>query len=293
MKNGILKVMMSVSIAALLLSGCGSNSGSIEGVYYKEVSEEFYDYTVTVNHYYDFKADNTGMMSIQDDIPFTWKDGKLMDVEGVNEIGSYRINGDELTIKEGEVSETYTRVSGKCVKPQEYHVDKDNTEDGRYSVDIFSADDIIEDGENVKIKLDLFTVDTYDIADVNTLKKSDAIIVGQKLYIVDSIEDVGGGKNINGGLEEGGTALKAMDEDNCYVYWGMDDYMTYTKQFTGEYPVSEDLVFEDSWATPGEVRTGGLKELKEALSEEGLNHFSAFATIEDGVIINVQRVYVP
>ena len=305
MSKKIFAICLMTVMALSLLCACGSKSDTINtvdtteettvaegtdakesenglsGTYYYTYEEEMEGYTSVVTNYVILNEDGTGKFKAQDTIDVTWT------ADGIDGYATTVEENGDLTID----GITYTKLSGKCVQPNKYELDPENLEDGTYPCAFeVESQDIAGTGmlKNVRI----YTEDTYDIADVGTLETGDAITVRGDLYVIESISDENGFVTINGGIEAGGTELRAFDEDNCYRYAGMDGYSSYTYHFMKDFTISEDVVLTDNY-DPTEVKTYGYDNLTDAFEHPSFFEVNTSIRLENGKIVEINRIYIP
>ena len=88
----------------------------------------------------------------------------------------------------------------------------------------------------------LYTVDQYDIVDINTLEVGDTIIIDGESVVVTSLEwDGDGWLMINGGGMEDGYDLMSFDEDNGWRVVLDDDFPTYTDHGEATLVIHDDI----------------------------------------------------
>ena len=264
------------------------------GVYYMQTEEQIEDYTVTNTSYVILNEDGTGKWCVQDLVDITWNDSEIKADPAV-----YSVQADEkgnLTIVDEaapEIENVYTRLEGKLVMPAQYDITPGHIEDGIYPCAFSAADQSFEGGQDETLKnVEIFTVQTYDIVDMHQLAAGDAIITGTEMTVVTDVSDENGFITVNGGNENGGKEYRAMDEDNCYIYAGMDDYPSYTYYFTGDFPISEDVVFTDSSDLSAEAEYH-YADLKDGMTKDYFFNGNTTIQLENGTVIAINRIYVP
>lgn len=213
-------------------------------------------------------------------------------LKAIRSNGSWAEVVDENKNLQGYISEKYLEVcqEPKTVAPNPIEIDLEAPEDGIYSAAFTAADLTGTTLSNVH----LYTADTYDIVDISTLEVGDTITIDGEDVEIKSIErdDL---VHINGGLEEGGWDLKAQDESNCFVVFGLDDACTYTDHGAATLEVSEDVVFSDN-ALMEDRTTTGIEDVTAAIAEGeayGYDMYNTTLRVEDGKIVEINRIYVP
>ncbi len=260
-----------------------------EGLYCMTVTEEIEDYEVTYTYGYLLNGDGTGISYGQDEIDFTWNE---TEIHFADRTESFIMEPGKLTVENME----YTKVEGNFITPNPCDVDVDNVEDGNYFVYIDEGGIEENDGKTT-ICAEIYTEDTYDIVDINRMAVGDVIYIKGSLLPVNSIEETDSGIiNINGGVENCGSALRALDESNCYIYAGMDMDVSYTRQGVTSIAVSDNVKFIDN-RDPAEekVYTGSdaIAALKEIVKEYPLTCYDGKIAVENSEIVEINRMYRP
>ena len=261
-----------------------------EGLYCKTETEQIEDYEVTYTVGYHLKGDGTGVCYGQDEVDFTWNE---TEIHFADRTEPFTMEPGKLTVEDI----TYDKVEGKFIAPNPYYVDVENIEDGIYYAYI-AEDEINETDDGLMIEAGIYTMDTYDIVDISQMAKGDVIYVYGQLFPVDTIEKNDLGLiNINGGLENGGTALIAEEESNCFVFTGMDVQRSYTRQGMTTLAAADNIKVIDNYDDPdvGKEYTGSdvVPALKEMTAEFPLTCDNCSIRVENGKIVEVHRIFVP
>lgn len=260
-----------------------------EGFYCTTTTEQIEDYEVTTTNGYLFNGDGTGVSYGQDVVDFTWNETEIHFGESTE---NFTMEAGKLKI--GDVE--FDKIDGNLILPQPCNVDIENVDNGIYHAGI-DLSGISETDGKVTVSAEIYTEETYDIVDVNRMTKGDVIYINGELLPVEIVEKTDSGAlNINGGIEEMGSALRPEEESNCYVYFGMDDYGSYTCHGVAELTLSENAKLINN-ADPSEVKeTTGSDvgpALKELLENYSLSCYNCIITVEEGEIVEINRVYVP
>lgn len=140
------KISMILAAAMLLgLAACGSASSSsavsepaasvaesapaseaaqpadmaeVTGAYSYTYEEEMEGETVSTNFYLVLNSDGTGSWLLQDVVPLEW-DGEKITSMGIDY--TYTVDGDTLTMKDGDYETVYTRTEGELPEGLELH----------------------------------------------------------------------------------------------------------------------------------------------------------------------------
>lgn len=260
-----------------------------EGFYCYSGTEEIEDYEVTYTYGYQFNGDGTGAYYGQDVIDITWNETEIHFPDYTE---SFVMEPGKLTV--GDI--VYDKIEGKFIAPNPCDVDAENIENGIYHAYIDEYG-IEEADSDVTIRAEIFTEDSYDIVDINRMAKGDVIYINGQLLPVDSITQTDSGIiNINGGVEELGSALIAVDESNCFVYAGMDMERSYTRQGIADLTVSDDVKLTDKHDPSADKEYMGsdaVSALKEMVKEYPLTCYNCSIMVEDGAIVEITRLYTP
>lgn len=260
-----------------------------EGLYCMTATDVIEDYEVTYTWGYQLNGDGTGMYYGQDDVDITWNETEIHTAS----------NTYDFTMEPGKLTVdgiTYNKVEGNFITPDPCEVDVDNIENGIYHAYI-SEYGINENAGKLTVEAEINTVETYDIVDINRMAVGDVIYINGLLLPVNSIDHTDFGIiNINGGVENFGSALIAEDESNCFVHAGIDMEKSFTRHGIANLPVSENVKLIDQ-KHPDQVKeyTGNeaISVFKEIVHEEPLDCDNCTITVENGEIVEINRLYVP
>lgn len=186
-------------------------------------------------------------------------------------------------------------ITGKLVEPMTYPIDTDNLEDGIYPVDI-KSENVWDDNGKVFVYMTVCETEIYDIVDMNTLAVGDGIECNGEVTKINSVEDKDGVIIINGGLDEGGLEFRAVDESNCYVYFGFNDMMSYEEFGDAYIELDDKCVITDTariYTEQDERYTPA--EFAEAMHQYNM-HYTRFGTkarVENGKVVEINTVYTP
>lgn len=302
-KRLILSVVMITILSMGLLSACGkqknvnentteSSSAGFQvyaGFYCKTEIEKIENFEVTHTYGYLLNTDRTGVCYGQDVVDFTWdKDGIYFKDSTV----AFTIKDNKLTV--GNI--VYDRIAGKLIMPNSNAVDINNIKDGIFNVSI-DKNGINTVSEKTTITAEIFTEESYDIVDINRMTNGDVIYINGTLLPVKSIKKTTSGIiEINDGIENGGSAVRAIDESNCFVYVGMDMEKSYSRKGIAKLSVSDKVKLVDK-SNPSENKeyTGNdaISALKKMTENYSLNCYNCSITVENGVIIEINRLFTP
>ena len=260
-----------------------------EGLYCMTATEQIEDYEVTYTNGYLFNGDGTGISYGQDNVEFTWNETEIHFADSTE---PFVMEPGKLTVRDI----VYDKVQGNFITPFTYEVDVNNIENGIYHTYI-SEYGMSEDAGKLTVSADIYTEDSYDIVDIHRMAEGDVIFVKGMLLPINSIDRTESGIiNINGGVENNGSALIADDESNCFVYAGMDMERSYTIHGVANLTVSDDVKLTDKRDLSDEKEYTGkdaISVFKEMIHEEPLNCYNCSIMVENGEIIEINRLYVP
>lgn len=294
-KKTIIGVTFIATVLAGMLSACGKpvetsfGLEDYEGLYCMTGKDEIEGYEVTYTWGYQFNGDGTGVCYGQDEIDITWDETSIHN-------GDYE---ESFVMKPGKLivgDIEYDKVEGKFITPNPCVVNVDNIEDGIYHAYIGEYG-ITEDDGKQTINAEIYTEDTYDIVDINRMTEGDVIYIKGGLMPVKSINHTDSGIiDINGGVENNGSALIAEDESICFVYAGMDMERSYTCHGEASLTVSGEVKLIDK-RNPSEDKeyTGSdaVFALKEMVHKEPLNCYNGLIFVENNQIVEINRLYTP
>ncbi len=191
-----------------------------------------------------------------------------------------------------------TEPATKTVAPQTVEVDVNALPDGEYPV-AFNRGDILSGATGIYMNaVHIFSMDIYDIVDVNTLTAGDTLVVSGEEIPVTSVERSDSEVLVNGGLEaENGVVLGPIDEDtNGYRVWKESDMATFTELGATTLVLADNAEFNDSWnidAEPVKVGHDGIVSAIAGSDNDYFNQYNTSIRVEDGKVVEIKRVYVP
>lgn len=260
-----------------------------EGFYCRTETEQIEDFEVTRIYGYKLNGDGTGVSFGQDVVDFTWNETELHFGDSTE---TFLMEPGKLTV--GNL--VYDKITGNFITPNPCEVDTDNIENGIYNVCIDESGITETDGKYT-IRTEIYTEETYDIVDINRMAEGDVIYINGQLLPVNLITKTDNGFiEVNGGIENGGSALRPVDESNCYVYCGMDMESSYARRGIAGIAVSDNVKLIDN-RDPAEekVYTGSeaVSALKEIVKDYPMTCYECIITVENGEIIEIHRIYRP
>ena len=255
----------------------------------------------------DFKADNL-VMQLDG---YTMKKNSGNSVSGTFSVdaswgeGNLNFAGLAVDEKTGDIwlsnaveFDNSTEPATKTVAPQTVEVDVNALPDGEYPV-AFNRGDILSGATGIYMNaVHIFSMDIYDIVDVNTLTAGDTLVVSGEEIPVTSVERSDSEVLVNGGLEaENGVVLGPIDEDtNGYRVWKESDMATFTELGATTLVLADNAEFNDSWnidAEPVKVSHDGIVSAIAESDNDYFNQYNTSIRVEDGKVVEIKRVYVP
>ena len=155
----------------------------------------------------------------------------------------------------------------------------------------------VEDNEaGNTVLLDLYSMEYYDAVELSQLKPGDGIVIENEVFTVESIEDTAKGKRLNGGLENDGYDLVALD-GGVFRVSGYDDAATYIDVAGIHMNMPKDIVLKDGSAAPDAeaVVYEGDAAVADFLRSGAvaLGPGNAVAHFTDGELTEIELVYTP
>lgn len=147
------------------------------------------------------------------------------------------------------------------------------------------------------LSMTIYNRDLYDVVDISRMQVGDTLIYSGEPMIIRKSEEVNGGIDINGGLDEGGCCL-APNEGGTYVARSWDDHATYTELGKAEIALSENFVIIDCGEFPDELSDTVCSDQKLYIEnlKNGRREFfqlNTCVTIENGMITEIHRRWIP
>ncbi len=182
----------------------------------------------------------------------------------------------------------------KVIAPLPAGIEADNLQECTVPAS-FKIEDFNWRGSN--LTMTVYNKDLYDAVEISLMQPSDTLIYEGKPMIVNTMEEVNGYLEINGGLEEGGCWLAGF-EGGTYIAKIFDDHATYTELGKAEVMLADDFVIIDCGSNPEDPIDTIRSEQKLYLEslEEGRRDFFVLNTvvrIENGMIKEINRRWIP
>lgn len=182
----------------------------------------------------------------------------------------------------------------KVIAPLPAGIEADNLQECTVPAS-FKIEDFNWRGSN--LTMTVYNKDLYDAVEISLMQPGDTLIYEGKPMIVNTMEEVNGYLEINGGLEEGGCWLAGY-EGGTYIAKIFDDHATYTELGKAEVMLADDFVIIDCGSNPEDPIDTIRSDQKLYLEslEEGRRDFFALNTvvrIENGMIKEINRRWIP
>ena len=152
-----------------------------------------------------------------------------------------------------------------------------------------------DDSGAMQMDVTVFVYDLYDMVDIALLKEGDIIVIREDEVHVDSIErNENGTVSINGGLDKGGHELHT-DDNTVFYERGYSDVKSYYELGKATLNVSAEFTYTDASDLDKDPVVYMLGEFLTA--EAGIDYYfnpnNTTITIQDGVVVEMTRVYIP
>lgn len=183
-------------------------------------------------------------------------------------------------------------TGAKSVKPMATgNFDPKNPIDMNTAVS-FTAANVHKDGDKITLDVTIYEEELFDAVEVTQLKAGDTITADGKEVQVTKVEEIKtGGYAINGGYEEDGITLFPGDGGTFYQV-KENDAKTYVKVGTATLPLSDKFELVDNAENANKKLTAqDMTALKD--DSIGFNENNTTVTVENGVITNITRAYMP
>ena len=193
--------------------------------------------------------------------------------------------------------ETAPVVFRRDVKPADVTINPVALENGRYSA-AFDRGDIAKVTSGVYMNaVHIFTMDTYDAEAIEALATGDTVTVEGREIAVETVETREETVVVNGGLgKQDGCEFIRTESGDAYRVQQYDDLATYTDHGMTTLMVDPTAAFLDSSDLDEGTVTTEYDDLVDAIQEsdnEVFNQYNTTLTIENGRVVEINRIYVP
>lgn len=191
-----------------------------------------------------------------------------------------------------EPSDETPEDGAKRVEPMPEAIDVNTLTDAMVAAS-FDESAIEEKDGKTWLNLEVYDYDLYDMVDIAQLAVGDTFVAGGKDLRVESVEDDGGFKLINGGLESGGVTL-ATNENGVYYEVGMDDAKCYRELGSVTLELADDCTVTDASDPAQPEKSFSVSELAQLCTDAvGISAANTVVTVSGGKIVAIARTYTP
>lgn len=186
-------------------------------------------------------------------------------------------------------------AQAKNIKPQPMamaNMDLKHPKEGFTAPVSFAAADVKKDGDKITLTMKVYEQELFDAVEVSQLKAGDTITAGGEDVKITKVEEIKtGGVAINGGYEKGGITLFPGD-GGTYYQVKENDAKTYQEVGTTTLPLGDKFELIDNANNDNKKLTAqDMTTLKDDGTSFNVNNTTA--TVENGVITNITRAYMP
>ncbi len=204
------------------------------------------------------------------------------------------ISTEAVSSEEAATESSVVSTDGTEVTPLATTIDTAALADGTYAVSFVATDATSENGA-VQLNVTVYDYEHFSADAIENLKAGDTLVIDGNSVVVDTVEQNGDVIIcVNGGLEQGGYDL-SKDEDGNYFESLMDIGRNYTALGQVTLPLSKDFVFTDNSDLEKQNVTYSAEELLTLLNDDTqyFNSLNTTATVKDGEITAIERIYMP
>ena len=185
--------------------------------------------------------------------------------------------------------------NAKVINPLPETLDVNALDNCTVAVSLEKGDAYVDDNGKMVMNLTVYSYELYDMVDIASLKENDVIVRRNEEVTITELERTDSGLvRINGGEENGGFDLVSND-NTVYYETGMNDIKAYYELGKVILPVSVDFRYIDESEPEKEAKTyyPGDFLTDYAGLEYNFTPNNTTIVIEDGVIIRMNKVYMP
>ena len=185
--------------------------------------------------------------------------------------------------------------NAKVINPLPETLDVNALDNCTVAVSLEKGDAYVDDNGKMVMNLTVYSYELYDMVDIASLKENDVIVRRNEEVTITEVEHTASGLvRINGGEENGGFDLVSND-NTVYYESGMNEIKAYYELGKITLPVSVDFRYIDESEPEKEAKTyyPGDFLTDYAGLEYNFTPNNTTVVIEDGVIIRMNKVYMP
>ena len=181
------------------------------------------------------------------------------------------------------------------VTPLPTTISLDTLDECAVAVSLEEGDAYVDDTGVMRMAVTVYVYDLYDMVDMSLLKEGDSIVILEEEILITSIERTeSGAVLLNGGLDNGGYEF-GHDNSGVFYQIGYSDVKSYYPIGEVTLQVSQDFKFVDSSNLDEESVTYYPGDFLN--NDAGIMYYFApdntSIVIEDGVVIEMNRIYTP
>lgn len=180
------------------------------------------------------------------------------------------------------------------VLPLPQTIDLSDQSDSILAVSLKEGDVYVNENNELKMKVNIYAYELYDAVDMSLLKVGDSIrILGQDVAVSSLDRAENGDIVINGGLDVGGHVFRS-EGGGVYYEIGYNDAKSYALGAEAVLPVSDQFSFVDKSDLDNEPQIYYADDF----FVEGRFGWYFFPSntkihLENGVVVSMERVYIP
>lgn len=185
--------------------------------------------------------------------------------------------------------------ASRVIAPMAEELDVTRLPDGTYPVS-FDRGDVYKGASGTFMNgVHIYTMDWYDIVDVNTLKLGDVVVVeGEEVPVLalDTTDVI----TVNDGQDARAFEFISEEDTNGFRLQGFNGLAAYTDHGVTTLTLDPDATFSDGWEYDSEplvVTYDGIARAMKTSENDYFVQYNTTVRIENGKVVEIKRVYVP
>lgn len=179
------------------------------------------------------------------------------------------------------------------VAPLPVTIDMEHLDNCTVAISLEEGDVYVDDTGAMQMDVTVFVYDLYDMVDIALLEEGDTIVIREEEVKVSALERSENGKVIiNGGLDVGGYELYT-DDDTVFYERGYSDVKSYYELGKATLSISAEFTYTDASDLDKDAVVYPVGEFLAAGIDYHFNPNNTIITIQDGVVVEMKRVYIP